>query len=351
LRRNAWITIGLINPDAGYSADWLAEPDSSVVEAMLWAAVKTNPDQPQPLIRAIEMTPWKTSILPWLLTLSHDEESLRILKGLHTDGNPAATIPLLMRLKDNSQLSPSPSVSAFLGLKLSEKMTNPVFERWYVWRTTTPHTWSVRQFIDWINSPVAEDGSVWAAVLLAERFLTPENASELARTWLSSLDDDDRRAGILLAGLLGLPDQDIERILPSQSLSADVCRYVTVYQMIIKYRHNTNRNSITATPSDILYARRIVSPALVGRDLDILTALLAVHDEWAVRQILSASDMTASDRLMRFHWLIERFLPASYKKVAPLNPWNEHVAQLQCDIMEIDDYLHDNPARSEPDEP
>ncbi len=51
LARRAWITLGLLNPLSGFRADWRSvEP--AVAEAMLWAAVKTNPDRPEPALEA-----------------------------------------------------------------------------------------------------------------------------------------------------------------------------------------------------------------------------------------------------------------------------------------------------------
>ncbi|MEX2215449.1 MAG: HEAT repeat domain-containing protein, partial [Phycisphaeraceae bacterium] len=51
--RHAWMLLGLINdPSNGVSASWRkAEPD--VAEAMMWMALHTNPDVPQPAIEAL----------------------------------------------------------------------------------------------------------------------------------------------------------------------------------------------------------------------------------------------------------------------------------------------------------
>ncbi|MFI4859348.1 MAG: hypothetical protein ACIAXF_01570, partial [Phycisphaerales bacterium JB063] len=53
LARRAWITLGLLNPLSGFSADWRsAEP--AIAEAMLWAVLKTNPDHTKPALEAME---------------------------------------------------------------------------------------------------------------------------------------------------------------------------------------------------------------------------------------------------------------------------------------------------------
>ncbi|XAL99465.1 hypothetical protein OT109_18035 [Phycisphaeraceae bacterium D3-23] len=53
LARRAWITLGLINPLSGFSADWRSVKPT-IAEAMLWAVVKTNPDHLLPAFDAME---------------------------------------------------------------------------------------------------------------------------------------------------------------------------------------------------------------------------------------------------------------------------------------------------------
>ena len=50
--RHAWIFLGLLDPAGGFRANWLDAPPE-VAEAILWAAVKTNPDEPAPAIAAL----------------------------------------------------------------------------------------------------------------------------------------------------------------------------------------------------------------------------------------------------------------------------------------------------------
>lgn len=52
IARRAWMIVGHLNPFSGFAVDWQdAEP--FVAEAMLWAAVKTNPENPKPAVSAI----------------------------------------------------------------------------------------------------------------------------------------------------------------------------------------------------------------------------------------------------------------------------------------------------------
>jgi hypothetical protein len=60
LARRAWITLGLLNPLSGFRADWRSvEP--AIAEAMLWAAVKTNPDRPDPALEAMRTESYKAA--------------------------------------------------------------------------------------------------------------------------------------------------------------------------------------------------------------------------------------------------------------------------------------------------
>ncbi|MEM9490637.1 MAG: hypothetical protein AAGC55_15935, partial [Myxococcota bacterium] len=60
LARRALITLGLLNPLSGFSADWRSvEP--AIAEAMLWAAVKTNPDHLLPAFEAMEVEGYRAA--------------------------------------------------------------------------------------------------------------------------------------------------------------------------------------------------------------------------------------------------------------------------------------------------
>ena len=51
IARRAWMIVGHLNPLSGFAVDW-KDADPFVAEAMLWAAVKTNPQNPKPAIDA-----------------------------------------------------------------------------------------------------------------------------------------------------------------------------------------------------------------------------------------------------------------------------------------------------------
>lgn len=56
IARRAWMTVGHLNPFSGFAVNW-KNADPFVAEAMLWAAVKTNPENPKPALQAINSAP------------------------------------------------------------------------------------------------------------------------------------------------------------------------------------------------------------------------------------------------------------------------------------------------------
>lgn len=346
VRRAAWISVGVLNPLTGFRADWKSEEDPSVVESILWASIHTNPDRPTPLIEAIRSTPWRSTALPFLLSLSSTDEALDNLRGLQTDGNPAATMPLAMKLGNRAEVLPPRSAAAFLGLgKRDDYVASPLLLRMYWWRNrTSAGAVTIDAFRQEVPIPTAEDGSVWAAALLAEQMLSPEDASHLALNWLKSLDEGERRAGLLLSGLTGSHRDEIDQMARSGANRPEVMRYFRLARMMFRFGKD-DHSSDTDRSNDIdkSYAKRLISPALSGRDLDFLLALLYVDDKWAARTILGIAaaearpvhTISAANRLLQFGWLIERFCFNQYREIAPLDPWNRDVARLQLDIMRI----------------
>jgi len=346
VRRAAWISIGICNPLTGFRADWKSESDSSALEAVLWASIHTNPDRTTPLIEAIQSTPWRTTALPWLLSLSTSDEALDILRGLQTDGNPAALIPLAMKLGNRAEVFPPRSAAALLGLgQRDDYVDSSLLLRMYLWRNrTNASVITLDAFRRGASAPTAEDGSVWASVLLAERMLSPADASHLALNWLKSLDEGERRAGLLLCGLTGSHQSEIERMAESGEDRPEVMRYLRLARMMIRFgKGDQASDNDRSLDIDKSYAKRLISPSLSGRDLDVLLALLDVDDKWAAREILGIAvtderqdhATSAPNRLLQFGWLLERFCKAQYDVVAPFDPWNRDVARLQLDIMRI----------------
>jgi hypothetical protein len=52
IARRAWMVVGHLNPFSGFAVNW-KDADPFVAEAMLWAAVKTNPERDKPALNAL----------------------------------------------------------------------------------------------------------------------------------------------------------------------------------------------------------------------------------------------------------------------------------------------------------
>ncbi|MFW6060283.1 MAG: hypothetical protein ACODAQ_08875 [Phycisphaeraceae bacterium] len=78
IARHAWILLGLIEPASGFSANWRQAP-VEVAEAILWAAVKTNPDRPQPALEAwrdVELAKRLRAMGLYALSLADDPQDI-----------------------------------------------------------------------------------------------------------------------------------------------------------------------------------------------------------------------------------------------------------------------------------
>jgi len=321
VRRLAWLLLGHVQPRAGYAAVWKGK-EPHVAEAMLWAATVTNPQDASPLLTACDASPWPTPALPWLLSRSDDPAARERLEALVVDGNQAATLHLAQRWGTKIEDLPAPQ-RAWLGGVIEEDATHDIaLSRWAAWRNRSGDAERL------LADPVAEDGSVWSAVLLAERLLDGEAQAELARKWLSDTDTRTRCAG---AYLHALSKRDGRRLSAEYAQSGDAAFRRAVRMAMIIADSGVQR--IEMAGSDHAYAWTIVATQS-GERLEALMALLAGGDAQPVEAILTAPDDTpAGAALLERAWLIERFLPDYAALVGPLCPWDDAVAALQFDIM------------------
>lgn len=317
VRRLAWLLPGLLQPASGHAAVWRDE-EARVAEAMLWAATATNPLDASPLLRACDQSPWPTTALPWLLSRSDDEAARQRLETLAIDGNRAAALHLAERWKVGVERLPAPQ-RAWLGGEI-EDAQEIVLARWSAWRRGEGDVPRL------LADPIAQDGSVWAAVLLAERIDDGESLRNQSRRWFSDADATIVRAGALLNGLtLGEGWMLSEEYVRTED---PALRRALRLAMIMAH-------SGTAEPPaiDRAYAWTVATTQPEER-LEALMALLAIGDPRAVEAILSRpSDSPASAALLERAWLIERFLPDYVALAGPLCPWDDAVAALQFDIM------------------
>lgn len=77
IARRAWMVVGHLNPLSGFAMDWQAA-DPFVGEAILWAAAKTNPENPKPAWAAFDAAETRPISLLALSQLRDDESVKRL---------------------------------------------------------------------------------------------------------------------------------------------------------------------------------------------------------------------------------------------------------------------------------
>ncbi len=333
VRRFAALLSGFLRRAAGTEADWRGK-EPRVAEAILWAATASEPRDASPLLAACDESPWPTTTLPWLLSRSDDPAARRRLETLAVDGNPAASLHLAERWGAGVDQLPEKQRTWLGGeVKGAEKQA---LERWSAWRRGEGDAERL------LESPVAEDGSVWAAVLLAERIVNSTSLPRQSHRWFSEVDPAAARAGVLLNGLT---------IRDGWMLSEE---YVRTEDPALRraLRLAMAMASVGAgdtAATDRAYAWTVVT-TIPEQSAEALLALLAIGDERAVASILSVpEDSPAGAALLERAWLIERFLPDYAALVGRLCPWDDAVAALQFDIMATAWALHGGAATFDPD--
>ncbi|GEM_PF-5855468 len=319
VRRVAWLLLGHLHPAMGYAGQWRAE-EPAVAEAMLWAATVTNRDDASALLTACDASPWPTAALPWLLARSDDPAARERLEALVVDGNRSAMLHLAERWRVGLERLPL-AQQAWLGEMPGGGSGEQAlrWRRWVAWRTRPAEVDGL------LDEPVAEDGSVWAAVLLAERLLGGDAREKLARRWLNELDSATRGAGALLLGLDGgggwrLSEEYQESTEPSFRRAARLGMLMD------------SANADTAQ-DEHAYAWTIATTQENER-IQALMALLASGDRAAAQAVLTTpAEGSSGAAMLERAWLVERFLPDYAAMVAPLCPWNDQVATLQFDIL------------------
>lgn len=321
VRRAAWLLLGAVRPRSGYAGQWKGE-EPAVAEAMLWAATVTNPDDASPLLVACDQSPWPTSVLPWLLSRSNDPAARVRLEALVVDGNRAAALHLAERWGAGVERLPV-GQQAWLGMApVSGSEDDLRLRRWSAWRNAAGDAQVL------LDEPVAEDGSVWAAVLLAERLLDEESCEDRSRQWLNSLEPGTRAAGALLGGLCADGGWRLSEEY-QESREARFRRSARLAMMMA----NGKIESAASSQAERAYAWTVVKTEPSER-VEALLALLASGDREAAQAVLTApSDSPAGAAMWERAWLIERFVPDYAAMVAPLCPWNDGVAALQFEIM------------------
>lgn len=148
-------------------------------------------------------------------------------------------------------------------------------------------------------SVVDEDGHVYAAALLAEHALTRSDAIALAEQWIVDLDNDRKRAGALLATLLG----EHAALLKEAFAAATDGRVRTTLRIAL---HSLGRPVGNEHPMAFahraLHHENDINP-------DIVLCLLAGGQHDALAYLAQRPEAPSAASIRPRNLLIERFLP------------------------------------------
>ena len=234
-----------------------------------------------------------------LATLRIEDDSLKRLSLLAQSwGSRHAGVP---------RRTAAPDRQAQLRRVMADPRLDPRRRRRAAWRCADPGGQDVTDLLK--EDPTQSDGTVYATVLVAERFLPRPEAAALAESWIRDFNDDLKRAGALLAMLLGVHADLLERAYELENVAA-----VRTTQRLAL--HALDRPVEGDDPLEFAY--RILYRA--GGEFDPDTALcLLARGYTPVLKLLTTQPRVADGPIFgeaawRRAWLIERFAPQ----------WHEH---------------------------
>lgn len=143
-----------------------------------------------------------------------------------------------------------------------------------------------------------DDGSICSAVLLAERHLERVEASELAESWIRSFDDDEKRAGAILAALLGSHHELLAMAMDREDVAA-----VRTAQRLALEAMTANG----APSSDLVEMGGRMTRG--GAAYDATLCLLIAGHVPALRRLTTRPTRDWTKTVQRRAWMIERFAP------------------------------------------
>jgi hypothetical protein len=159
------------------------------------------------------------------------------------------------------------------------------------------------------DDPAEPDGTVYSAVLLAERKLPLPIAQGLARSWITDLNDDKKRAGALLAALLAEHPDRVKAALETE----DIMQVRTA-----------QRNALLAlgepieADDPIEFAYRTLHKENGDFNPDTAMCLLLAGHEPALGLLVSRpypDRRQYRESVQQRAWLLERFAPSWHKQV------------------------------------
>ncbi len=275
-----------------------SSPPTELLEAQLLLQIRAQPEDLGPLLD-VPSERLRSVALPAILRYATDPRAAALLREEAQTGDPAAQVALqiLDPKLDQEQ-------SRFVATDPREP---PWRRRLAAWRWDEIPSGTVEAIL--ALPPADPDGMVYAAVLLAERHLSRGRASELADSWIRSFDDDQKRAGALLAAVLG----EHADLLAEAYEAEDIGAVRTTQRLAL---HALGRPVPGDDPIEFAY-RALAAPSGDFKP-DVLMALLIAGHAPATERLAAAPPADPElygDSIRQRIWLIERFVPVWYRRL------------------------------------
>jgi hypothetical protein len=175
------------------------------------------------------------------------------------------------------------------------------------------------------TSVADRDESVYAAALLTERRLPHGRAVALAERWIRSFDDDEKRAGALLAALLG----EHADLLAEAYVAEDVSRVRTTQRLAL---WALGRSIDDVEPIEL--AHRSLHRTDGDFDSDVALCMLIAGRRLAIAELTAIPAAPDRAAIQRRAWLIERFLPGWRDAAGPPPVGDDRAIRLHFDRLE-----------------
>ncbi|MCZ6835578.1 MAG: hypothetical protein O7G85_07375, partial [Planctomycetota bacterium] len=219
-------------------------------------------------------------------------ESILFLDTLSREGDEQATNIISTQVLDEATQ-----------MIASDEAFEPWRRRRAAWRWAAIDESSLQSILE--LDPVEPNGSVYATALLAEHYLSRDEASDLARSWITDFNDDRKRAGALLAALLG----DHRQLLGEAFESEDVARVRTALRLAI---WALGRKAGEEDAEEFAY--RTLRNEDGDFDPDSVICMLLTGSKTSFELLTSPPPGGDWAAIQQREWLIERFIPEWHER-------------------------------------
>jgi len=273
------------------------EAPVDVVEAMLLRQVVTRQDDASPVLDMLDS--WSGAPRPafeYILRYSNDDRAIQALRGLADEGSAIARYVLDAKADGVDE--------TLVRMLAEDPAQTPATRRLAAWRCGRVPLETVRAIL--ALDPSESDGSVYAAALLAERRLPRDEAMSLAESWIRSFNDDEKRAGALLAAIL------VEHVplLEDAYGREDVAAVRTTQRLAL-----WAAGQAVGEEDPLEFAHRALHRADGEFNADTALCMLLAGREETIALLTSRPTGDESRAARQRAWLIERFIPAWHEAV------------------------------------